>query len=216
MPSVYLYGTLVFIRKILQVSFTSPANFYICILTMSNKLPHQVIQSLKRGDHRAFEKVFVAYFNKVRYFIFRLVRSDHEAEELAQDVFVRLWTNRASIDLSKSFDAYLFSIAYNATCNYLKRKTVRNDYQNSVVLPELDFTPEELLYAREIELLVEMTVNEMPEQRKRIFHMSRKNGFSNEEIANKLQITKKTVENQLSLALKELRKVIGLFLLFHL
>lgn len=181
---------------------------------MSNKLSSHTIQSLQQGSHKAFEEVFMAYFTKVKCYILQLIRSESEAEELAQDVFVRLWANHPSIQTDKSFDTYLFAMAHNAACNYLKHRLVRDNYEAKAVPDEFTVTPEEILYAKEISLLIEMTVNQMPEQRKRIFRMSRNEGYSNDDIAQELQITKKTVENQLSLALKELRKVISVFLLF--
>lgn len=183
---------------------------------MNNKLPDQTISALQRGEHKAFEDVFLAYFTKVKYFILQLVRNESEAEELAQDVFVKLWINHSSIQADKSFDAYLFTMANNAAYNYLKHKIVKDNYQELVTGTPAEFvsTPEELMYAKEISLLIEMTVNQMPDQRKKIFRMSRNRGYSNEQIAIELKITKKTVENQLSLALKELRKIISLFLLY--
>lgn len=158
--------------------------------------------------------MFIACFPKVKCYIHQLVRDENEAEELAQDVFVRLWSTHHAIRTDQSFDAYLFRMAHNAAYNYLKHKMVRDNYQATAPPPEFATTPEEHLYAKEISLLIEMTVNQMPEQRKRIFCMSRTEGCSNEDIARELQITKKTVENQLSLALAELRKVIRLFLVF--
>lgn len=77
-------------------------------------------------------------------------------------------------------------------------------------------TPEEVFFAREISLLVEIAVNEMPVQRRRIYILSREKGMSNSDIAEKLGISKKSVENQLSLALQELRKLISLFSCFFL
>lgn len=181
---------------------------------MSIQLSHLVLRALQKGDHKAFEDVFVAYFPKVKYFIFQLVRSESEAEELAQDVFVRLWTNHSSVDPNRSFDAYLFTIAYNVAVNHLKHQAVKENYETTLPPSEFSETPEEILYAKEIDLLIEMAVNRMPEQRQRIFRMSRREGMNNEQIATELQITRKTVENQLSLALKELRKIVSLFLFF--
>ena len=74
-------------------------------------------------------------------------------------------------------------------------------------------TPEEIYFAQEIKLLIEMTVTQMPAQRRRIYILSRDKGISNEDIANQLNISKKTVENQLSLAFKEIRKVVSVFFL---
>ena len=172
------------------------------------------IEALCRGNHKAFEDIFIAYFHKVKIFLCGIIKSDADAEELAQDLFFKLWTNRNAIDPEKSFNAYIYTMARNAAFNYLKHKSVEQAYL--IDLPPLNTvaSPDEILFAREISLLIELTVNEMPIQRKRIYLLSREKGISNADIALKLGISKKTVENQLSLALKELRKVITLFFLF--
>jgi len=166
----------------------------------------------QKGEHKAFETIFVVYFNKIKFFIQRLVRSEEEAEELTQDIFVKLWVSRETVDPQKPIDALLYTMAKNAAFNYLKHQTVHNQYLENYEQPDTPFNAEEIIYAREIALLIDMTVNQMPEQRKRIYQMSRNDGLSNEDIAQQLQITKKTVENQLSLALKELRGVVSSFL----
>lgn len=176
----------------------------------------EILHSLKEGNHQAFENIFVAYFNKVKYFIEKIIRSGDDAEDLAQDIFVRLWNNREKIDTEKSFDAYLFTMAYNASCNFIKHLSVKENYEKYII-PSSDHTdPETLLYAKEIALLIEMTVEQMPEQRKKIYRLSRNEGLKNEEIARELDISKKTVENQLSLALKEIRKILIFFVFLYL
>lgn len=175
------------------------------------------VEALKNGNHKAFEDLFIAYFQRVKLFICGIVKSEADAEELAQDVFVKLWTNREAIDIEKPLGAYLYTIARNRAFNFLKHKSVEQSYTDTLSFSDdVATTPEELLFAREISLLVEMTVNEMPVQRRRIYLLSRDNGVSNGDIAERLGISKKTVENQLSLALQELRKVISLFFFFFL
>jgi len=132
---------------------------------------------------------------------------------LAQDVFIKLWLNRGQIDVDKSLNAYLYAIARNATFNYIKHKTVEQSYLSNYQQTEAVDTPEEIYFAREIKLLIEMTVTQMPAQRRRIYILSRDKGISNEDIATQLNISKKTVENQLSLALNEIRKVVSVFFL---
>lgn len=172
------------------------------------------VEALCRGNHNAFEEIFIAYFHKVRLFICGIIKSEADAEELAQDIFCKLWTNRDAINAEKPLGAYIYTMAKNAAFNYLKHKSVEQEYL--IDYPFLDDvpTPEDVLFAREISLLIEVTVKEMPIQRKRIYLLSREKGVSNADIAIKLGISKKTVENQLSLALQELRKVISLFFLF--
>lgn len=174
------------------------------------------VEALRGGDHKAFEYVFLAYFQRVRLFICGIIKSDADAEELSQDVFIKLWTNREALDIERPLGAYLYTIARNAAFNFLKHKSVEQSYTTNRTFSDDVATPDEVLFAREISLLVEMTVNEMPVQRRRIYILSREKGMSNSDIAEKLGISKKTVENQLSLALQELRKIISLFLCFFL
>jgi len=173
------------------------------------------VEALCNGNHKAFEDIFIMYFRRVKVFIGGIIKSDADAEELAQDVFIKLWLNREQIDVTKSLNAYLYAIARNATFNYLKHRMVEQSYLCGYKpVGDVD-TPEEIYFAREIKLLIEMTVTQMPAQRRGIYILSRDKGVSNEDIANQLNISKKTVENQLSLALKEIRKVVsGFFLLF--
>ena len=174
----------------------------------------EILVALKGGDHKAFEVIFVTYFNKVKYFINGLVKSESDAEELAQEVFVKLWVNRESIVIEKSFSSYLYVMARNAAFNFLKSKFVRDSYLNdqSYQSNEESVTSDDVMVAKETELLLKIIVSKMPEQRRRIYEMSRNQGLKNDEIAAKLNISKKTVENQLSLALKELRQVFSSFL----
>ena len=151
---------------------------------MSNNIDIKTLEAFQDGNHKAFETIFIAYYNKTKTFIDGYIKSEPDAEELTEDLFVNLWINRHSID------AYL------------------NNNQNT----EYSSTSEEDLIAKELEMLIDKLVGGMPEQRRMIYTLSRNEGLSNAEIAERLNTTKRNVESQLSLALKEIRKVISCFL----
>lgn len=174
---------------------------------MSNRITQQTIKSLRNGNHQAFELVFKSYYTHIKLFITGLIKSDADAEELTEELFVNLWINRRDIILEKSFNAYLHTIAYNMVMNFLKRKYIHNDYLNSNTNAQFSPSSEDELIAHETNLLMDLAVEKMPEQRKQIFLLSKKEGLKNEEIALRLQTTKRNVESQLSIALKELRKL---------
>lgn len=182
---------------------------------MGSNITKETILALKDGDHAAFERIFLFYFNKVRYFINGFVKSDADAEELAQDVFVKIWTNRDGIDPSRNFNTYIYVIARNATMNFLRGKYVRESFVADQMKADGDGSAsgEDLIMALEMDLLVDMALLKMPAQRKAVYEMNRKEGLSNDEIAQRLNISKKTVENQMSLALKELREVVELLIM---
>lgn len=172
----------------------------------------KTIEALWNSDHKAFETIFITYYNKTKALIYGYIKSECDAEELTEDLFVNLWINRQSIDTSKSFDAYLHTIARNAAINYLNHKYVHLAYTNKFQFQECSSTSEEDLIAKELGLLIDDLVEKMPEQRKQIYILSRNEGLSNTEIAERLNTTKKNVESQLSLALKEIRKAISTFI----
>lgn len=172
----------------------------------------KMIEALWNSNHKAFEAVFITYYNKTKALIYGYIKSESDAEELTEDLFVNLWINRQSIDTSKSFDAYLHTIARNAAINYLNHKYVHLAYTNKFQFQECSSTSEEDLIARELGLLIDDLVEKMPEQRKQIYILSRNEGLSNTEIAERLNTTKRNVESQLSLALKEIRKAISTFI----
>lgn len=193
-------------------------NSYFSYHKYQNYMDIETVKALQQGDHKAFEDIFITYFDKVKYFLKGILRSESDAEELAQDIFVNLWINRKTVDPQKSFNTYIYTIARNTALNYLKHKLVEEafiDNCNDLSLKEAD-SSDEILFAKEINILVEMTVCRMPVQRKKIYQMSRNNGCSNDDIAQKLSLSKKTVENQLSLALQEIRRVVSAMHLFFI
>ncbi|MDR3262414.1 MAG: RNA polymerase sigma-70 factor [Tannerella sp.] len=173
------------------------------------------VDKLASGNHDAFKLLFIKYFPKVKYFIAHLIKSEAIAEELAQDVFLKIWERRDKLSAVQSFSSYIYRMARNTSLNHLEHvyieETCLKDYRE-----EMDFSVEEELYAKETERLEQLTVSHMPPQRKAVYEMSRMQGLSNDEIAHRLNISKKTVENHLNLALKEIRKALSLLATFFL
>lgn len=177
----------------------------------------ELIELISDGDRNAFRSVFLSYFPKVKYFIAHLLKEETAAEDMSQDIFIKIWENRVNLKEIQSFDAYIYRMAKNAVINEFKKKNLEEKYYNySYPLQESSISAEEELFAKEIQLLTDLTVSKMPEQRRKIYEMSRMEGIKNEDIANKLGITKKTVENHINLALKEIRKTISFILLFFI
>ena len=180
---------------------------------MSNNVDIKTLEAFQSGCHKAFETVFITYYNKTKAFIDGYIKSEADAEELTEDLFVNLWMNHLSIDTSRNFDSYLHTIARNSAINYLKHKYVHDIYVSNTQTIEYSSTSEEDLIAKELGLLIDDLVEKMPEQRKQIYKLSRNEGLNNTEIAVRLNTTNRNVESQLSLALKEIRKAIPCLLL---
>ncbi|WP_101689473.1 RNA polymerase sigma-70 factor [Dysgonomonas massiliensis] len=173
----------------------------------------EYIQRLALGDHDAFRYVFMKYFPKMKYFIAHLVKSEAIAEELSQDVFEKIWRNRSELSDLRTLSSYLYRMSKNIAINHIEHKYVERNYVQDYKV-EFDFSLEDQLDANEMKLLIMLEVEKMPEQRKRIFEMSRYENVKNEEIAEKLNISKKTVENHINLALKQIRKTLNFITAF--
>ena len=164
-----------------------------------------LLTNLSHGDAKAFESLFMLYFPKLKLFLSGFLDSEAEAEDLAQDVFVKLWQNRLSLAEVENLNAYLYRIAKNTLYTYLDRSYSPNTIpmEESFHIASVEEL-EEIVFAKELEELIEVTIEKMPPKRKAIFCMSRKQGLSNDEIAFQLNISKRTVETHISAALTDL------------
>lgn len=173
-----------------------------------------ILCDIAAGDTEAFKTLFEMFFPKVKVFLVKLLKDDKASEDIAQDIFVKLWSMGPSLPEISSFNAYLYGMTKNAAINYLRDRKPSVDISELLIMCDGDIEQE--YYRKEKELLVRLAVEQMPSQRKRIFTMSRYQGMTNDEIAKSLGLSKHTVENHLTLALKELREIVVAFVLFFL
>lgn len=128
-----------------------------------NRIDIKTLEALRGGNHKAFETVFINYYNKTKALIYGYIKSESDAEELAEDIFVNLWINHKSINTLKSFDAWLHTIARNAAINFLNHKYIHLAYTNDFQSEESNYSSEEDLIAKELGLLIDDIVGKMPE-----------------------------------------------------
>jgi len=166
-----------------------------------------LISKLKSGDERAFNKIYEIFHARVYNFSLKLLPNAEEAAEILQRVFVALWEQRNQIDPAKPIGAYLFSIAkymvYAEFKQLVYRKAALEDLAGkSTVLREL--TKDEVLY-NELVHVLKTIIDRLPEKRKEIFTLSRFEGLSYKEIADRLDISENTVDTQIRRALDFVR-----------
>ena len=167
---------------------------------------------------KKFEQFFILTFPKVKAFAWKILRSEEDAEDIAQDIFVKLWDNPEIWENKETWDSYIYTMTRNQIYNFLKHQSVELSYQEKLSQedsPSFEFDIYDKLYAKELQLLIKLTLDNMPEQRRKVFSMSRQNGMSNQEIADKLQLSIRTVERHIYLALQELKKVILIAFFFY-
>lgn len=172
-------------------------------------------ERLDSKDQESFDSLFRQYFPKIKRFLGGFLDDDKDAEDLTQDLFVKLWQRRSTLDEIDNLNAYLFRMAKNALFTHLEQKYKHTLYPIDQIIetPSTEVL-EELVFAKELEELISLAVAKMPLQRKKIFLLSRKDGISNDEIAKSLKISIRTVETHISAALSDLRKVLKIILSF--
>jgi len=172
---------------------------------------YELVKSLKRGDLFAFDKLFSKYSKKLYYFAKGYLGSKEDAEGLIQEVFLMVWNKRKELKENLSFNAFLYTVTYNAIRKYFRKKAREKKYLDRFLVDydgKYNKTVTDIEYNNLLELANE-AIEKLPEKRKLIFQLSRHKGLSNIEIAKRLDISKKTVENQIHSALKFLREQFG-------
>lgn len=163
------------------------------------------IQKISRKD---FELLFRTHYNDLCAYANVYLKDLDAAEELVQEVFYKLWNKRESIEINSSMQSYLFRSVRNSSLNLIKHINIREEYK---VHNEREMTYSELenydqVEASELEQKISKAIEAMPAERKKIFILSRYDGLKYGEIAEKLSISPKTVENQMGKALKHMRE----------
>jgi RNA polymerase sigma-70 factor (ECF subfamily) len=184
----------------------------------------ELVKKLKAGDPFAFEVLFYKYRNKIKGFVVRLIPAQIDPEEIVQEVFVKIWLKKEAINPEKDFQSYLFSIAKNLVLDHLKSAVNRRLYfveelfQQDLMID--DVNPEDPL-PNEAEDKLLCLIQQIPERRREIFCMSRFEGLSYKQIAERLKISENTVDSQIRNALSFLRKefrkiaILGFLLFFQ-
>ena len=172
----------------------------------------EIFEAIKMDDKGAYENVFRIYYRSMTSYAFRFLGNVPDSESIVQDVFLRLWQKRKEIIITSSLQQYLFRSVKNHCINFLEHERIKTRYQASVIQKEADrndyseFFPEIDLIKR-----IESAIGSLPPKRQEIFRLAREEGLKYREIADRLELSVKTVETQMTLALKQLREVLKSF-----
>ena len=169
-----------------------------------------LLKELSEGSRTAFDWLFIRYQPKVVAFLKACTGDEEQARDIAQDIFFNIWKDCAKLSEVRSFEGYLFQMARFSVYNYYDHLDVVKKYveEGKTRSEVTDAGPEEKLKERQIRARIAETVRSMPQRRREIFVMSRWGGYSNDEIAERLNISKRTVENHLTAAQSVLRRTL--------
>ena len=167
------------------------------------------VGSNSENEEQAFELLFRAYYVKLAFFANKFINDQPAAEEIVSETFTRLWEERSKLQINVSLNAYLYRSVQNRCLNYLKHKKVESEYVNYLArhnmlteIPELNRNP---FQEKELQEQVQKAIQELPEKCRQVFELSRFENLKNREIAESLNISQKTVERHITIALDRLR-----------
>jgi RNA polymerase sigma-70 factor (ECF subfamily) len=166
-----------------------------------------VVSRLAKRDEKTFEQIFKIHFKNLHGYAFTIIKDEVASEEMVQNVFFKLWERTENLSLTGSVAAYLYRSVHNECLNYLKHQSVKSAHQMHVAYTTKNEigTASKNFSLKELEGKLQAALNELPEQCRTIFQLSRFEELRYKEIAVALGISVKTVENQMGKALKILR-----------
>lgn len=168
------------------------------------------LEQLKLGDELALKKIFNHYFKYLLVTGYNIIGDNEKAKDLVQDVFFELWKKRDQINIESSLKSYLRRAIVNRSLNYIKssRRFDWGDDHLDAQAPDTGISPQRLLEAGDLQNAINAAIDGLPKKCKAVFMLSRFENLSHKEIAAKLDISTKTIENQITKALKIIRKAV--------
>lgn len=174
-----------------------------------------LLRHLKQDDERAFQTLYERYWENMYAYVYNRLHDREASEEVVQNVFFSLWEKRHVLEVTSSLPGYLFAASKHGLLNIIRAERVRVSYAadfSVFMAQQHDYSNEEWQNLKDLERAVEESLAQLPEKCRTIFNMSRRQHLSIQKIASQLNLSTKTVENNLTQALKHLRTSLGEFL----
>lgn len=166
----------------------------------------ELYEKLKQGDGPAFKVLFQKFYAPLCHYAYQLLHDNEMAEETVQELFVHVWEKRASLTIETSVKHYLFRSVRNQCLNQLEHQKVRKQYASKIMASSAqEIDPEQSYLEVDLMQRIEKSIASLPPKRQEIFRLSREQGLKYQEIADRLNLSVKTVEAQMGQALKHLR-----------
>jgi RNA polymerase sigma-70 factor (family 1) len=166
-----------------------------------------LLHQLSKNDETAFRKLFHLFSDQVYSFSFKLTRSRISAEEMVQEVFMKIWVGRNKLHNIDNFSSYLFIVTRNLVLNSLKRKALEDKAKASFMIERerLHSNTEETVIQNDYERILNDTINHLPPQQRLIYSMCHQEGLQYDEVAERLKISRLTVKTHMHQALKTIK-----------
>lgn len=180
----------------------------------TDTIEKELISALKHGSRKAFESIYQMYSKRLYAYSLQLTKSPEDAEEIVQEVFIKLWINRAQIRQEETLRSLLFIMSKHYFINAYRAKINHPIYEEYVDYKDVLLTDNALQQLEYEEFLgiFRHSMEELPVTQKKVIQLSRMEQLTNKEIADKLALSEQTVKNQLSLGLKSLKEKLNKFI----
>lgn len=164
-----------------------------------------LLEKVAKGDEKAFTQLLDEYRGKVFSHVLTYVKLHDEAVEIVQDIFIKIWIQRDRLTEVRDFPAYLFIISRNYLVSAIRKRVVEHTSLNENDILQEIIRPDNNLEAKELEMYIAAALEQMPPQQRTVFTLSRTERLSQQEIADKMKISKRTVKFHMAAALNFLR-----------
>lgn len=184
-----------------------------------DNITYELLTRLKNGDMLAFDRVYELYSHKLFLFVFKILKNEAEADDIVQEVFVKIWESRDKLEDYKSLNSYIFTIAYNNSIDLIRKRISNTKYlehlKNHAVI---NVTPNIIsqIEFNELNIQAEKLIGNLPERQKQVYLLHREEGLTYPEIAEQIGISRNTVENHMAKALKYLHRNLNNSLLMNM
>nr|WP_255452834.1 RNA polymerase sigma-70 factor [Aquimarina sp. RZ0] len=174
------------------------------------------MKEIKNGNSQVFELIFKKYFKPLVAYAHSYISDIDIAQDLTQDIFLKLYEKRSTIEIHTSLKAFLYTSIRNRCFDYIKTNNIHKKHKDQLqIVSSLNNIDDEdpMLQRAELYVKIHEAIKSLPDQNQKIFKLSRLNGMTNQEIADELQISKRTVETHISNALKKIKSMVTLILI---
>jgi len=175
----------------------------------------ELLLSFKNGDPKIFELIYEHFSDRLYRYVFSRVKIKEVSEEILQEIFTSLWIRREKLEINTSLDAYLFGAAKFRILTHIRSEKVRKEYAANFALfskAQFDNSNEEMISLKDLQYSIDTSISGLPDKCRKAFYLSRIEHEPISTIAERMNISKRTVENYLSQALKHLKTSLGEYL----
>lgn len=176
----------------------------------------ELIFLLSNGNEKALKHIYQKFWQPLFLSAYNVLKDKEVCEDIIQEIFIQLWLKREKLHLINSLSAYLFTATRYQVFHKIRKSTGRAELFENLDERFITNAPDIPLYVKDLQLRINAAVEDLPEKCRNIYKLSREHHLSYKAISRHLQISPKTVENQLAIAIKKLRDALRDFMLFFL